>query len=525
MRLFVLLLLATAPTSAVVLAQSPSSENEGAGSGGLEFLPFSVEGFELNSSVSSLRELDQAVGEAVVVFQRARTRLDITEKLADLQGALVDEKFKAREALHAALQRAKDKAQRQGNAEGLLALQEALSQLDKGQFPISGAYLDGSADREAVKYQGHRYKLFSSNEDRVPWHIAEKRCEQKGGYLACAENGEELDFLVSLVEAASVKRAWVGGSNLQGGDARAWKWMTGDHVDQSLWDEAQPEGYDATLVKPESLLADARSGFRWSYICEWGTALPSEWVFADSTVNKAVLSHVSDLKLATRAHEEQERKLNDKLAKARTAFRKATGKAADKSIKQLKKSSAEAARAGLTEEIHRIEMVSVALQDERLLPDPSMRSVLAGPDSVAARAGAHRFGHSAYKVIEERLGWHDAVRRCEELGGRLAHVKTPHQQHFLVERVLTPHAGDYFWLGASDEEAEGEWRWLDGSDLQLRDREEPAPYVPRDFEGHSWHEDNRGSFDHLLRLGCKKDEIRFEDCSEHLAFFVCEWIY
>ena len=62
MRLFVLLLLVAASTSAVVLAQSPSSENEGAGSGGFEFLPFSVEGFELDSSVSSLRELDQAVG-------------------------------------------------------------------------------------------------------------------------------------------------------------------------------------------------------------------------------------------------------------------------------------------------------------------------------------------------------------------------------------------------------------------------------------------------------------------------------
>ena len=525
MRLFVLLLLVAASPSGVVLAQSPSSGDDGGGSGGFEFLPFSLEEFELSSSVSTLRELDQAVGDAVVVFQRARTRLGITEKLYDLEEALADEKSKATEALHAALQKAKDKAQRQGNAEEVLALHEALAQLHKGQDPLSGSYLDEPADRKAVKYRGHRYKLFSSSGDRVPWHIAEKRCEQKGGYLACAESGEELDFLASLLDAASVNTAWVGGSNSQGGDARAWKWMTGDHVDQSLWDEDQPEVYDATLVKPESLLFDATSGFRWSYICEWGTALPSEWVFADSTVNKAVLSYVSDLKSATRAHEEEERKLNDKLAKARTAFRKATRKAADKSIKQLKKCTAEAARAGLTEEIHRIEMVSVALQDERLLPDPSMRAVLAGPDTVVARAGAHRFGHSAYKVIGERLGWHDAVRRCEELGGRLAHVKTPHQQHFLVDRVLTPHAGDYFWLGASDEEAEGEWRWLDGSDLQLRDREEPAPYVPRDFEGYSWHEDNRGSFDHLLRLGCKKGEIRFEDCSEHLAFFVCEWTY
>ena len=525
MRLFVLLLLATASTSAVVLAQSSSSENEGPGSGGFEFLPFSVEGFELNSSVSSLRELDQAVGEAVVVFRRARTRLDITEKLVDLKGALADEKFKATEALHAALQRAKDKAQRQGNAEGVLALHEALSQLDKGQFPISDTFLDGSADREAEKYRGHRYKLFSSNEERVPWHIAAKRCEQKGGYLACAENRTELAFLVSLLDAASVNRAWVGGSNSLGGDARAWKWMTGDHVDQTLWDENQPEWYDATLVKPEGLLFDAVSGFRWSYICEWGTALPLEWVFADSTVNKAVLSYVSAMKLATRAYAEQKRKLDDKLDNARTAFRKTTRKAAGKSIKQLKKSSSEAAHAELMGEIRRIEMVCVALQDERLLPDPPLRSDLAGLDSVAARAGAHQFGHSAYKVIEEKLGWHDAVRRCEELEGRLAHVKTPHQQHFLVERVLTPYAGASFWLGASDEEAEGEWRWLDGSDMQLRDREGPAPYVPRDFEGYYWPENNAGGYEHLLMLAGKEEEIRFHDRNDHMAFFVCEWIY
>ena len=68
------------------------------------------------------------------------------------------------------------------------------------------------------------------------------------------------------------------------------------------------------------------------------------------------------------------------------------------------------------------------------------------------------------------------------------------------------------------EEAEGKWRWLDGSDLQLRDREEPAPYVPRDFEGYSWHEDNRGSFDHLLMLG-RSEEHTSELQSQ--AYLVC----
>ena len=118
--------------------------------------------------------------------------------------------------------------------------------------------------------------------------------------------------------------------------------------------------------------------------------------------------------------------------------------------------------------------------------------------------------------------WFAAARSW---GGRLAHVKTPHQQHFLVEQVLTPHAGASFWLGASDEEAEGEWRWLDGSDLELRNREESDPYVPRDYEGYYWLENNYGGLDHLLMLGCTEKAIRFDDLKEHAAFFVCEWIY
>jgi hypothetical protein len=498
---------------------------------GFEFLPFSVEKFELNSPVTTLRELDQAIGEALVVFQSARARLRIPEQLVDLGGDLADEKAEATLALRAALQRATDNAQRTGDAAGVLALHEALVQLDKGRLRASGWFLGGSADREAVKYRGHRYKLFSSDEDQVPWHVAEEMCERKGGYLACAENREEVDFLASLLDD-DAEDAWVGATRPTGGGVRAWRWVTGEGVDQALWYETVGHGYDAARVHREGDLLEALSGVRWSYICEWGTALPLEWVFADSRVNKAVLSYVSAMKLATREHEEQKRKLDDKLTNARTAFRKATRKAAGKAIKQLKKSNSEAARAGLMEEIHRIDMVSVALQDERLLPDPPLRSTGAGPEAVAARAGARRFGYSAYKVIEEKLGWHDAVRRCEEWGGRLAILKTSHQEHFILEELFGDRPPVHLWLGANDEAEEGDWRWRDGSPVvyepavSIEGRWMGLPPDSPDYEAFPALLDNYNGVEHCLQLQVEGGRFILNDVGSHETYvFLCEWVY
>jgi hypothetical protein len=181
------------------------------------------------------------------------------------------------------------------------------------------------------------------------------------------------------------------------------------------------------------------------------------------------------------------------------------------------------------DEIKRIAMVVAALGDDLLFPDPPLFPNT-NKEGLDAREGAHRIGFSTYKVIKEKIGWHEAVRRCEELGGRLAHVKTPHQQHFLIGEVLDENSGQYLWLGASDEEEEGEWHWLDGGSMLLceRNKIEAATeqvYEPFDYEGHSWFEDNLGGWEHFLGLVDFKTHRQWRDISSPLNFYVCEWIY
>ena len=71
--------------------------------------------------------------------------------------------------------------------------------------------------------------------------------------------------------------------------------------------------------------------------------------------------------------------------------------------------------------------------------------------------GAHRNaklqggnGHK-YKVFKEKVTWHEAKKRCEDMGGYLATMTTKGENKFVAK--LT--GNDQTWLGATDEKKEG----------------------------------------------------------------------
>ena len=64
-----------------------------------------------------------------------------------------------------------------------------------------------------------------------------------------------------------------------------------------------------------------------------------------------------------------------------------------------------------------------------------------------------------YKVFEAKLSWHEAAKKCKEMGGILASVKSKKANDFIVKIT----GGKCVWLGASDETKEGEWLWQDGT--------------------------------------------------------------
>ncbi|RZF36004.1 hypothetical protein LSTR_LSTR005820, partial [Laodelphax striatellus] len=75
-------------------------------------------------------------------------------------------------------------------------------------------------------------------------------------------------------------------------------------------------------------------------------------------------------------------------------------------------------------------------------------------------------GRFCLTAVEDRkLGWTEAEQECQNRGGHLASIRSEHTQH-LVDNLLThsPGYGDEnaYWVGATDKENEGDFRWSDG---------------------------------------------------------------
>ena len=66
---------------------------------------------------------------------------------------------------------------------------------------------------------------------------------------------------------------------------------------------------------------------------------------------------------------------------------------------------------------------------------------------------------SGYKLYEEDKSWEDAEAHCQSEGGHLASILTESEQH----EVKIAANLKVVWVGGSDQEEEGVWKWSDGS--------------------------------------------------------------
>lgn len=103
-----------------------------------------------------------------------------------------------------------------------------------------------------------------------------------------------------------------------------------------------------------------------------------------------------------------------------------------------------------------------------------------GVDEADDCTGAGEFtapdGAACYLISATLSGWRDARDLCQAWGGDLAKVESVEENTLLADR-----SDEDMWLGASDFDDEGNFRWFDGDDV---DGEGPwAPAQPDNFEG------------------------------------------
>ena len=136
-------------------------------------------------------------------------------------------------------------------------------------------------------------------------------------------------------------------------------------------------------------------------------------------------------------------------------------------------------------------------------------------------ADAVRLGSSYYKMYPGRLSWHQAKIACERLGGHLAIVQSRAENGFLTALARQGGAEDV-WLGATDEEVEGSWRWVNGSAMSFN-AWDPRFNQPNNGSG-------RNEPEHFLILRAARAGLWWDapDDGEYLADlvvrgYICQW--
>ncbi|XP_072525642.1 uncharacterized protein [Salminus brasiliensis] len=88
--------------------------------------------------------------------------------------------------------------------------------------------------------------------------------------------------------------------------------------------------------------------------------------------------------------------------------------------------------------------------------------------------GWRRFRSSLYSITTEKTGWSGTRIECQRRGGDLVIINSREEQEFLNKEFGSSEA----WIGLSDSEKEGEWKWVDGSALTTKFwwGEEPNDY-------------------------------------------------
>ena len=79
-------------------------------------------------------------------------------------------------------------------------------------------------------------------------------------------------------------------------------------------------------------------------------------------------------------------------------------------------------------------------------------------------ADAVEFDGHFYEVVNDGMSWTDAKAACEERGGHLVIITSQDEESFIEDLIEDNRDGDiyHYWLGATDEEEEGIWKWVDG---------------------------------------------------------------
>lgn len=73
------------------------------------------------------------------------------------------------------------------------------------------------------------------------------------------------------------------------------------------------------------------------------------------------------------------------------------------------------------------------------------------------------FQGSCYALFTQSSTWNSARDSCRSDSAELVKIESSNENNFIKKNFLA--SGADYWIGLTDEETEGEWKWSEGSSL------------------------------------------------------------
>ena len=96
-----------------------------------------------------------------------------------------------------------------------------------------------------------------------------------------------------------------------------------------------------------------------------------------------------------------------------------------------------------------------------IIPSVSAEEIIMPEENISIPVTTRIFNGHTYSLYDMGLTWNAAKLYCESLGGYLATITSQEEQDF-IETLTENAARNYYWLGGTDEETEGIWKWITG---------------------------------------------------------------
>ena len=124
------------------------------------------------------------------------------------------------------------------------------------------------------------------------------------------------------------------------------------------------------------------------------------------------------------------------------------------------------------------------------------------------------FNNKFYKVIKQSKSWTQAETDCKRMGGHLAMPKSEDELNFL-SKIAKKYDFKGLWLGGTDKDLEGHWKWIDGSSIVYSNWDSNEP-------------NNSGGNEHYMMIYTSGDHAgKWNDLADtntgNISGFICEY--